>query len=87
MFFLVRRIFRPIGVIRRELVEMAGATRNRSSTDGCSPRLMANLDELRQTLYAFGEPRRDGDTLLFGDNPSTTTSLWSTASAPATARW
>ncbi len=29
MYFLVRRIFRPIGVIRRELVEMANATTQR----------------------------------------------------------
>jgi methyl-accepting chemotaxis protein len=69
MYFLVRRIFRPIGVIRRELVEMANATTQRERDGRTLAALDANLDELRQTLYAFGEPRRDGDTLLFGDKP------------------
>jgi methyl-accepting chemotaxis protein len=67
MYFLVRRIFRPIGVIRRELVEMASATTQQERDGRTLAALDANLDELRQTLYAFGEPRRDGDTLLFGD--------------------
>jgi len=67
MFFLVRRIFRPIGVIRRDLVEMAGATTQQELDGRTFAALDGHLDELRQTLYASGEPRRDGNTLLFGD--------------------
>jgi methyl-accepting chemotaxis protein len=67
MYFLVRRIFRPIGAIRRELVEMAGATTQHELDGRTLAALDAHLDALRQTLYACGEPRRDGNTLLFGD--------------------
>jgi methyl-accepting chemotaxis protein len=31
--------------------------------------LDVDLDELRQTLYGRGEPRREGDLFLFGDKP------------------
>jgi methyl-accepting chemotaxis protein len=67
MYFLVRRIFRPIGAIRRELVEMAGATTQHELDGRTLAALDAHLDALRQTLYACGEPRREGNTLLFGD--------------------
>ncbi len=67
MYFLVRRIFRPIGAIRRELVEMASATTQHELDGRTLAALDAHLDALRQTLYACGEPRRDGNTLLFGD--------------------
>jgi methyl-accepting chemotaxis protein len=67
MYFLVRRIFRPIGAIRRELVEMADATSQHELDGRTLAALDAHLDALRQTLYACGEPRRDGKTLLFGD--------------------
>ena len=67
MLFLVRRIFAPIGTIRRELVEMAGATAQQELDARTLAALDVHLDELRQALYGRGEPRRDGDTLLFGD--------------------
>jgi methyl-accepting chemotaxis protein len=67
MYFLVSRIFRPIGLIRHELVEMASATAQQERDGRTLAALDADLDELRQTLYACGEPRRDGNKLLFGD--------------------
>ena len=69
MYFLVRRIFRPIGAIRRELVEMATVTTQHELDGRTLAALDAHLDALRQTLYACGEPRRDGNTLLFGAKP------------------
>jgi methyl-accepting chemotaxis protein len=69
MFVLVRRVFAPIGAIRRELVAMAETT----TQQGLDARTLATLDnlldELRRTLYGRGEPRRDGNMLLFGDVP------------------
>ena len=69
MFVLVRRVFAPIGAIRRELVAMAETT----TQQGLDARTLATLDnlldELRRTLYGRGEPRREGNTLLFGDAP------------------
>jgi methyl-accepting chemotaxis protein len=67
MYILVSRIFRPIGVIRRELVEMASATTQQERDGRTLAALDADLDKLRQTLYGSGEPKRDGNTLLFGD--------------------
>jgi methyl-accepting chemotaxis protein len=67
MLFLVRRIFAPIGTIRRELVEMAGATAQQELDARTLAALDVHLDELRQALYGRGEPRREGNTLFFGD--------------------
>jgi methyl-accepting chemotaxis protein len=69
MYFLVRRILRPIGMIRRELVGMAAATMQQELDARTLAALDVRLDALRQTLYASGEPRREGDTLLFGNKP------------------
>jgi methyl-accepting chemotaxis protein len=69
MFVLVRRVFAPIGAIKRELVAMAETT----TQQGLDARTLATLDnlldELRRTLYGRGEPRREGNALLFGDVP------------------
>ncbi len=67
MFFLVQRIFRPIGVIRRELVDMAAATAQQERDARTFGALEDSLDELRQALTALGAPRREGDALIFGD--------------------
>ena len=67
MFFLVQRIFRPIGVIRRELVDMAAATAQQERDARTFSALEDSLDELRQALAALGTPRREGNTLIFGD--------------------
>ncbi len=69
MFFLIRRIFAPIGIIRRQLVAMASATAQQELDARTLATLDVRLDELRQTLYGRGEPRREGDTLFFGDKP------------------
>ncbi len=69
MFVLVRRVFAPIGAVKRELVAMAETT----TQQGLDARTLAALDnlldELRRTLYGRGEPRREGDKLFFGDVP------------------
>ncbi len=67
MLVLTRRIFAPIGAIRRALVEMAGATAQQELDARTLAALDIRLDDLRQALYGRGEPRRDGDTLSFGD--------------------
>ncbi len=69
MLFLIRRTFAPIGAIRRELVAMAGAASQQELDARTLATLDVHLDELRQTLYGRGEPRRRGNALLFGDKP------------------
>jgi methyl-accepting chemotaxis protein len=69
MFFLIRRIFAPVGVIRHELVEMALATTQQELDARTLATLDGRLDELRQTLGERGEPRRDKNSLFFGDKP------------------
>jgi methyl-accepting chemotaxis protein len=66
MFFLVRRIFKPIAVIKRELVAMAGATTQQELDARTYAALDVTLDALRQAVYGCGEPHRDGDVLYFG---------------------
>ncbi len=67
MFVLVRRIFAPIGAIKRELAAMAKTTTQQEIDARTLAGLDVDLDELRQTLYARGEPRREGDQFYFGD--------------------
>ena len=67
MLLLVRRIFAPIKAIRRELVEMADSTTQQELDARTLANLDGHLDALRQALYGRGEPRRDGNLLLFGD--------------------
>jgi methyl-accepting chemotaxis protein len=67
IYFLAKHIFRPIGAIRRELVDMAAATTQQELDARTLASLDGHLDALRQALYAFGEPRRDSNMLLFGD--------------------
>ena len=69
MFYLVRRILAPIGAIRRDLVDMAAATKQQELDARTLATLDVHLDELRDTLYGHGEPRRQGDTISFGDKP------------------
>jgi methyl-accepting chemotaxis protein len=69
MFALVRRVFAPIGAIERELVAMASATTQQELDARTLAVLDVDLDELRQTLYGRGEPRREGDVFFFGDRP------------------
>ena len=69
MYCLVRRIFAPIGTIRRELVAMAGVTIQQELDARTLAALDVDLDALRQTLYGCGEPRREGNTLFFGGKP------------------
>ena len=69
MFILVRRVFAPIGGIKRELVTMAKTTTQQELDARTLAILDDDLDELRETLYRRGEPRRDGDFFLFGDKP------------------
>jgi methyl-accepting chemotaxis protein len=68
-FFLIKRIFAPIGAIRRELAAIAGATAQQEVDARTLAALDERLDELRRTLHARGEPRLSGDLLLFGDQP------------------
>jgi methyl-accepting chemotaxis protein len=69
MFALVRRLFAPIGAVKRELVSMANATTQQELDARTLAVLDVDLDELRQTLYQRGEPRREGDMFFFGDRP------------------
>ena len=69
MFVLVRRVFAPIGGIKRELVAMAKATTQQELDARTLATLDVDLDELRQTLSRRGEPRREGDLFFFGDTP------------------
>jgi methyl-accepting chemotaxis protein len=69
MFVLVRRVFAPIGAIKRDLVTMAKTTTQQEVDARTLAVLDVDLDELRQTLYGRGEPRCDGDQLFFGDQP------------------
>lgn len=69
MFALIRRIFAPIGAIKHELVAMAKTTTQQEVDARTLAVLDVDLDELRKTLYARGEPRREGDQFLFGDKP------------------
>jgi methyl-accepting chemotaxis protein len=66
---LIKRIFAPIGAIRRELVAMAGATAQQEVDARTLAALADRLDDLRHKLHARGEPRLSGDVLLFGDQP------------------
>ena len=66
MLWMVRRVFAPIGTIRRELVAMAGNTIQQELDARTLTKLNASLEDLRRTLYERGQPRRDGDKLLFG---------------------
>jgi methyl-accepting chemotaxis protein len=67
MYVLVWRILRPIGAIRRQLAEMAGATTQQELDARTLAALDGDLDALRQDLYARGEPSCDGNTLRYGD--------------------
>jgi methyl-accepting chemotaxis protein len=69
MYFLVRRVFAPIGAVKRELVMMAETTTQQELDARTLANLDNLLDELRRTLYSRGEPRREGNTLFFGDIP------------------
>ena len=48
---------------------MAGAASQQELDARTLATLDVHLDELRQTLYGRGEPRRRGNALLFGDKP------------------
>jgi methyl-accepting chemotaxis protein len=87
MYFLVRRIFRPIGAIRRELVEMQAPPRSTSSTGARSPRSMPISMRCGRRFTPAASRGARAIRCCSVTKPSTTTSLWSTASAPATARW
>jgi methyl-accepting chemotaxis protein len=67
MFFLVRHIFRPIGVIRRELMDMAAAAAQQERDARTLNALEDRLEELRQALMSLGTPRREDHVLMFGD--------------------
>ena len=69
MFVLVRRVFAPIGAVKRGLVTMANATTQQELDARTLAILDVDLDELRQTLYGRGEPRREGDMFFFGERP------------------
>ncbi len=69
MFFFIRRIFAPVGAIKRELVEIAGATSQQELDARTLAALDVQLDALRQTLYGRGEPSRSGNLLYFGNKP------------------
>jgi methyl-accepting chemotaxis protein len=69
MFVLVRRVFAPIGAVKRELVAMASATTQQELDARTLAVLDVDLDELRQILYGRGEPRREGEMFFFGDRP------------------
>jgi methyl-accepting chemotaxis protein len=69
MFLLVRRSLAPLGLIRRELVNMAASTAQQELDARTLAALDARLDELRQTLFNRGEPRREAATLFFGEKP------------------
>jgi methyl-accepting chemotaxis protein len=69
MFVLVRRVFAPIGSIKRELVTMAKMTAQQELDARTLAVLDVDLDELRQTLYGRGEPRHEDDLFFFGDKP------------------
>jgi hypothetical protein len=60
------RLFAPIGAIKRELVAMAETTTQQELDARTLATLDNLLDGLRQTLYGRGEPRREGDMLMFG---------------------
>ncbi len=67
MFILVRRVLAPIGAVKRQLVAMASATTQQELDARTLAVLDVDLDELRQTLYGRGEPRREDDMFFFGD--------------------
>jgi len=69
MFILVRRVFAPIGGVKRELVTMAKTTTQQELDARTLAILDVDLDELRETLYRRGEPRRESDLFFFGDKP------------------
>jgi methyl-accepting chemotaxis protein len=69
MFVLVRRVFAPLGGIKRELATMAKTTMQQELDARTLAVLDVDLDELRQTLHGRGEPRREGDLFYFGDQP------------------
>jgi methyl-accepting chemotaxis protein len=69
MFVLVRSVFAPIGAVKRGLVTMANATMQQELDARTLAILDVDLDELRQTLYGRGEPRREGDMFFFGERP------------------
>ena len=69
MYLLVRRVFAPLGAIKRDLVTMAETTTQQEFDARTLAVLDVDLDQLRQTLYGRGEPRREGDLLFFGDEP------------------
>jgi methyl-accepting chemotaxis protein len=69
MFLLIGRIFAPVAAIKRELIEIAGAASQRELDARTLAALDVHLDELRETLYGRGEPRRSGNLLYFGNRP------------------
>ncbi len=66
-YMLLARILEPIDLIRARMRDICRRTAADESLLYAQENLDANIKLLRDRLYAYGDPRRVGDVLYFGD--------------------
>jgi methyl-accepting chemotaxis protein len=71
LFLVVRRTLKPLDGLRREMAAISAQTIAQDRETQAQSALERNLDQLRQSLHALGEPRQVGGQLVFGTTPVT----------------
>lgn len=87
-YLLLAKILAPLDLIRARMRDICRRTGEDESLLHAQENLDANIQLLRDKLYAYGDPRRVGDELYFGDrriNENFTDVDWVKAQAGGTA--